>query len=73
MFHIQSHEAVHSLGPDSVKVYTWLPTSTLAVVRMFRKDLQPLIRAEAERRGLPFDIVAHEVCFVEVFDCPCVA
>ena len=68
MFHSRSLETVLRLGPPNVKVYNWLPVTTLVIpsLDLVGDDPVPLISAEADRRGLPFDTVAHEVrvhCF----------
>ena len=57
-----------NVGPQNVKVYNWLPIATLLIpkVNMTKDDPEPRLRAEAERRGIPFDILAQEVrycCF----------
>lgn len=62
LFHNKSFDAVKKLGPGTVKVYVWLPSSSLIVGRLSRGNPEPLIRAKAERRGLPFDVVAGQVC-----------
>ncbi|KAI0780038.1 UDP-Glycosyltransferase/glycogen phosphorylase [Fomes fomentarius] len=61
VFHNKSFDAVKRLGPETVKVYVWLPSSSLVIGRLSRGNPEPLIRAEAERRGLPFDVVAGQM------------
>ncbi|KAI0745747.1 UDP-Glycosyltransferase/glycogen phosphorylase [Earliella scabrosa] len=63
IFHGQSLETVLNVGPQNVKVYNWLPIATLLIpkVNMTKDDPEPRLRAEAERRGIPFDILAKEM------------
>ena len=48
-------------GPDTVKVYGWIPGATLAMTSMFSDELEHVARMEAERRGIPLAVAAYEV------------